>query len=323
MMEVLRAGPLATVQDLGRRGLRALGVGTAGAMDELALRVANILVGNDPGAACVETALLPLGVRFDRRVRVAVTGAVDGTRLGDLDLPPYWTTIADAGVALELPPARDGTWGYLAVEGGIDVPEMMGSRSTDLKGGFGGHLGRSLTAGDRLPVGGPRGGACIAGGRGGIGFGVSPPHGGAKVVLRAIPAKEHASFDDRSRTSFWTAGWTVAKDSNRIGYRLAGPALATTSPLELQSHGIVPGVVQVPPSGQPVVQLSDANTCGGYPKMAVVIGPDLRRLAQVRPGGTVRFREVTRAEASAAIAADRAYLADVAVAARLGRETCP
>jgi biotin-dependent carboxylase-like uncharacterized protein len=315
VIEILSAGVAASVQDLGRTGYLGIGVGGAGAMDRLALQAANLLAGNAPGAAAIENAAGTLRIRFTKPCAFAVAGAPARVGLDGMTLPSFWSMTAAAEQVLEVAPSPSGMWTYLALAGGIDAAPVLGSRSTDLKAGFGGHEGRSLAPGDRLAT-------CalpaVAGRAGG--FGVVPPPMGAvdeaPTAVRAMPAREHDRFCTSARAAFWDAEWVVQADSNRIGYRLAGPILELIEPLSLLSYGLVPGVVQVPPSGQPVVQLSEANTCGGYPKMAVVVGADLRLLAQTRPGRTVRFVRCTREEAVHALREEQAYLAAVASCAR-------
>ena len=313
MIEILAAGPVTSVQDLGRTRYRAMGVGEAGAMDRLSLQVANLLAGNAAGEACIETALSALCVRFTGTVRFAVAGAPTRVRLDGATLPSFWSAIAEAGQVVELDPSPLGTWTYLAVAGGIDVPSVLGSRSTDLKGRYGGLEGRALVAGDRLGLRLPPDPQVLHARPGG--FGVEPPrgvaNGAAVTIVRAIPAREAAFFGAQARSAFWTADWTVQPGSNRIGYRLGGPTLEPLEALSLMSYGLIPGVVQILPAGQPVVQLSDGNTCGGYPKMAVVVGADLRLLAQTRPGRAVRFVETVADDALRALAEDERYLARV------------
>lgn len=318
MIEILAAGPLATVQDLGRPGYRRYGIGTSGAMDPLAFRAGNRMLGNPDGAAAIEVTATGFRCRFLRPARFAVTGAALATTLDDAAIPPWWASSAAAGQILDLSTPRAGMRAYIAVSGGIDVPAVMGSRSTDLKGGFGGFEARSLASGDVLPVGPPADAREVPDG----GFGVrSPPRGpevgsAAPTVVRVIPAAEYGLFTDEALEAFWSRGWTVGADSNRLGLRLAGPALAFTRRVELLSHGLVTGVVQVPPSGQPMIQAMEANTCGGYPKIGVVIGADLWRVGQVRIGGKLRFSETTTEEAMDAAAENEAFLERVARAAR-------
>ncbi|MFG1270734.1 5-oxoprolinase subunit C family protein [Xanthobacter versatilis] len=326
MIEILSSTELVTVQDAGRRDLRRFGVGAAGALDVLALNVGNTLVGNAHDAAAIELLASPLTLRFTIDTAFAITGADAGAKLAGSPVPPWWTMTAPAGAELVLRPGQRGLSTYIAFAGGICVPLVLGSRSTDVKTGFGGLNGRPLAAGDRLSLGDA---AMAAPAAGGPGFGVKPsqaalpaalPLGAGMTALRALPAAQHELFSQEARAIFWESDWTVRPDSNRMGLRLAGPDLVPQQRQELLSHGILPGVVQVPPSGQPIIQASDANTCGGYPKMAVVIGADLWRLGQLRPGGTLRFVRVEPADAMAALEEQRSYLASVARAAAIARQ---
>lgn len=316
MMTVLVGGPLTTVQDHGRTGQRALGIGSAGAMDLLALAVGNVLVGNPREAAGIEIVASGFAVRFETDTWFALTGSDCGARLDEAPILRWWTISARAGQVLSLGAPFGGMFAYLTVAGGIDTAPILGSRSTDLKGGFGGLSGRALRQHDVLPFGSPARERRVD--RNG-GFGVRSPGAagldpvGASLdqsaaVIRVLPAVEYNLFSATCIKAFWESVWTLQRDSNRVGYRLAGRPLQLASPMELFSHGIVPGVVQVPPSGQPVVQMSDANTCGGYPKIGVVIATDLGRLAQVQPAAKVRFVETTRPEAVAAVKAEHEYL---------------
>ena len=319
MMIVISGGPLATVQDLGRMGHRVLGIGTAGAMDRLALTLGNILLGNPRHAAGVELAASGFSVRFESDTWFALTGGDCRARLDDTPVLPWWTMPVRKGQVLSLRPPAGDMFAYLTVAGGIDIPPVMDSRSTDLKGRFGGLNGRALTRDDVLPIGVPHEPRPI--GRN-SGFGIRAPRAVRPVrsaatepvpaIVRVLPAAEYDAFPADRVAALWAAQWSLQNDSNRVGYRLAGPSVQPAQPLELWSHGILPGVVQVPPSGQPVVQMADANTCGGYPKIGVVITADLGRLAQVRPGGKIRFMKVSHGEAVAAIRTENDYLDGVA-----------
>ncbi|MCK8787780.1 biotin-dependent carboxyltransferase family protein [Roseomonas sp. NAR14] len=315
-IEILSPGPLASVQDLGRHGCLALGVGRSGAMDPLALTLANRLVGNEAGIAGIEFTLGAFALRFHADAVFALTGADCRATLDGLALPPLWCMTARAGQVLKGGAARGGMRSYLAVAGGFRVAPVLGSASTDLKGGFGGWEGRALRPGDRLPL--------RAAGRAvpHCDWGLAPESlaalcGPADAPIRVVAAAEYGLFDAAARRDLVEAEWTIQPDSNRVGYRLAGPALALTRRVELLSHGILPGTIQVPPSGQPVIQLSDANTCGGYPKIGAVIGADLWRLGQARLGSRLRFALVERAAAVAALR--RQALAAEALFARLDR----
>lgn len=318
MMTVLSPGIMASVQDLGRLGYRHLGVGQAGAMDAMALRIGNMLVGNPEDAAAIEITLGGFRVRFLHDTVFALTGADTGAMLDDQPVPGWWLRRARAGQVLSCGMARRGMRAILALAGGIDLPLVMGARATDVKGGFGGHEGRWLRAGDTLALG--------AGGDLALsetGFGLAAAKLGLiapeSPVLRFLPAGEWLRHAPDLRAQFLDSAWRLSPDSNRMGFRLAGPALLRP-PMELLSHGIVPGTIQLPPSGQPVIQMVDANTCGGYPKLGVVIGADMAWLAQARLGASLRFRPVTRPEALAAAQAQETHLRHIAAKIALARD---
>lgn len=312
MIEILSTSSLVTVQDLGRSGFYRYGVCRSGAMDRLALAIGNLLLGNDRNAAGLEIPILPLRLRFDVAMNFSLAGADCGAMVGDRPLPPYWATRAKAGDVLMLNAPRSGCRAYLCVAGGIDVPEVLGSRSTQLREVFGGVDGRALVKGDRIAATGndvrlPK-----------DGVGALPPTvalaaaGDGGAAVRVIPAAEYGDYDDASRAAFWSADWRVTGQSNRAGYRLEGPGLALTRPIELRSHGVVPGVIQVPAGGQPIIQLADAATMGGYPKIGVVIDADLWCIAQARPGDALRFVECDTARAADAHDETEAYLTHLA-----------
>lgn len=321
MIEIVATGPLNTVQDLGRPGYRNIGVTACGAMDPLALRIGNILVGNPPEAAGIEVQTFPFRVRFSARGVFALTGADGRATLDGVPLPPWWTAEAQAGQVLELAPPLKDARAYLCLAGGVDVASVMGSRSTSLRGGFGGMDGRVLGAGDCIATGATAGGFVPKGG-----FGVVPPaaalkdvfpvaEGGA-LVIRALPAGEHELFG-ADGVRFWSQQWKISARSDRTGYRLSGDPVHPTKTVEMRSHGVVPGVIQVPPAGEPIVQMSDANTAGGYPKIAGVIEADLWRLGQARIGSMLRFAPSTHAEAKAVETALAVYVEDIDKTVRL------
>ncbi|MCX4756440.1 biotin-dependent carboxyltransferase family protein [Kitasatospora purpeofusca] len=276
---VVRPGPLTTVQDLGRRGVAHLGVPRAGAVDEPALRAANRLLGNGPGAAALETTLGGVAVRALRPLLVAVTGAPCPVRVDGR--PAAWgaPVPVPAGAVLDVGAATAGVRAYLAVAGGIAVPPVLGSRSADLLSGLG---PAPLSAGDRLPVG-PR-----------------PPHRARPELvplpapprelvlrLRLGPRADWFTPDALARLARDT--YRVSPAANRIALRTEGPPLVRARDGELPSEGMVLGAVQVPPDGLPVVFLADHPTTGGYPVVGVVPAADLAAAAQSRPGTPLRF----------------------------------
>lgn len=339
MIEVLRAGMLSSVQDLGRIGYRHLGVCRGGALDTLALAVANQLVGNANHAAGLEITLGPAALRFPRATRIALTGADFAATLDDVPVHAWWSIAVAAGQTLTLRAPKRGMRAYLAVAGGIDVLPMLGSRSTDLGAGFGGLGGRALKDGDRLPVGAPGAAARPAFRPGMPAFGVkSPawcsfthlepgarhsagqPANGRPLVMRVLPGPEYGAFSSAAHEALWTQDWQVTPQSNRMGYRLSGPALKRKKAGDLLSHGVVPGTIQVPPNGQPIILMGDAQTAGGYPKIGAVISADLWRLAQVRLNGRLCFVECTQAEARAALVELETYLKQIDIALALQHE---
>ncbi|MDM0109939.1 biotin-dependent carboxyltransferase family protein [Variovorax sp. J22R24] len=314
MIEILSTAALATVQDLGRLGSLRFGVGTAGAMDDLALAAGNLLLGNEPGAAGIEIPVFPFRVRFTEDCLFALTGADCGAKLDAEPLLPWWANQARAGqvLTLGLPQgAQRASRAVLCLPGGIDVPEVLGSRSTQMRGAFGGHEGRALRKGDVLRAAEPTR-ACRTG------FGLVPPsialplEVDGLVALRVLPGAEYLGFEAASREAFWAGEWRITAQSDRYGYRLSGAALQPVAPMELRSHGIVPGVIQVPHSGQPIIQMRDAQPSGGYPKFGTVIEADLWRLGQAPIGSRIRFIETNWDEAVAALEQKEAWLAKVA-----------
>ncbi|MFM0396118.1 5-oxoprolinase subunit C family protein [Paraburkholderia phytofirmans] len=323
MIEILSSSALATVQDQGREGYLRYGVGTAGAMDRLALAVGNLLLGNPDDAAGIEIPMFPFRIRFLEDLAFAITGADCAARLGERPVLPWWTVQAKQGDVLTIGVPASGTRCYLSLAGGVDVPVVLGSRSTQLRGQFGGYNGRQLQKGDVLKAVDPAERAVSKEAVHAAGFGTVPPEYSlpaplsvpaaepGETAVRVLPAAEYDSYEPQSLEAFWRDGWKVTPQSDRYGYRLAGPSLVATHAIEKRSHGIVPGVIQVPHSGQPIIQLRDAQPSGGYPKIGTVIEADLWRLAQARIGTKIRFVQTTYPEAVAALDELNAYLVKV------------
>lgn len=286
MIEVLSTGALNSIQDTGRFGFLNIGVAQSGAMDGVSLALGNIILGNARDCAGIEVTMFPFRLKLQSDCYFTFVGADCRATLGGLTLPPQWVCHGNAGDVLTLEAPRSGARCYLCVAGGIDVPLVMGSRSTDLKSGLGGVQGRGLSRGDLLPIGTAQDLAFYGG--------VSRPVAEADswASIRVIPSAEFQEFDDETVERFFGSDWTVTAESNRMGIRLKGPTVTPREKIEMLSHGILPGTVQVPPSGQPIIQMADANTCGGYPKIANVIDADLRKLAQARTGSSFRFARV-------------------------------
>ncbi|WP_370678099.1 biotin-dependent carboxyltransferase family protein [Pleomorphomonas sp. PLEO] len=316
MIEILSSGALNSVQDRGRLGLLSSGVSRSGAMDLQALDAANALLCNDRNAAAIEVAAFPFRLRFEMATKVAIAGAVAEARLAGRRLPPWWALEARAGDELTIDPPVTGARVYVALGGGVDVPLLLGARATDLKSGYGGHEGRGLMRGDRLPLGRQPSGRLP---EAGIGALPPPGRGDPSRPLCVLPTAEWADFSEDAHRLFESVGWRTTAEADRQGCRLDGPELVRQRRRELLSHGIVPGTVQVPPSGRPIVQLAEANTCGGYPKIATVIEADLWRLGQAMPGDELSFAVVGRNEALAALRETADWLARLRRAAALYR----
>ncbi|OHX11295.1 biotin-dependent carboxyltransferase family protein [Chromobacterium sphagni] len=279
MLEVIKAGPQTTVQDLGRFGVRHLGVCRAGAMDTLALGIANRLVGNHANTAALEITLPPASFRLLRDGQLALAGADCLALLDGAPVWPGWRTRFHAGQVLQLQAPRFGMRAYLALDGGIVAARPMGSASTDLMAGFGGLDGRALRDGDRLPLGEPQ--------PPGPRIGVWLPRPGNQI--RVCPGPEFHLLPKPARERFWHTRWRVTPHSNRMGYRLAGPPLPSGEGGSMLSHGVLPGLIQLPPDGQPIVLMADAQATGGYPRLGMVVESDLWQLGQAALGSELHF----------------------------------
>jgi antagonist of KipI len=309
-VRVVTAGLQTTVQDLGRVGHQHEGVPAGGAMDRQALRVGNLLVGNAECAAALEIPLIGPGLTFERDALIALTG-------GDLEATVDHTAVAgwrpiwvQRGSTLRFGRVKAGCRAYLAIAGGLDVPCVFGSRSTYLRGAFGGVAGRALKAGDVLATGsaspiaeriaGPlhseKRGPSVA--RWSIGSTLRPPYSDDAQV-RLIAGTHMELLAPSSRDTLLGGTFRVSSSSDRMGYRLEGKTLALRDPLELLSEGVGFGTVQLPPGGAPIVLMSDAQTTGGYPRLGEVASVDLPLIAQLKPGDRLRFRLVSLETAQA------------------------
>lgn len=288
MIEILNSQARATVQDLGRFGWRELGIGHCGAMDKLALQAGNLLLDNDPNSPAIEVALGGLQIQFLQDTAFCVTGAFYEMTLDEQPVYSYWRYFAKAGQILNMVRAKIGMYGYLCVQGGLDVEPELNSASTDVRAKIGGIEGRYLQAGDKIHT--------HSDGRYLCEIGIAPIP--LKNKIFALPSSEYTAFKRKSQYHWWQNKWTLQSNSDRMGYRFQGEPLEFSRPLEMLSHAIQFGAVQVPPNGQPIVLMADAQTTGGYPKIAHVIEADLGRLAQVRLGSQIQFEMVDLAQAA-------------------------
>ena len=288
VVEVEDSGLLTTVQDRGRYGYQRYGVPVAGAVDALAYETANRLLENEPGAAALECTVKGPRLRCLRPVFVSVTGGelgviVERDDLGVWKPPPWSSFFLRRGNVLTFEGRRSGARAYIAFAGGIDVPLVLGSRSTYLTSGFGGLSGRSLQAGDRLCVGTTS-------------RTLSPKQApfledeGKETELRIVWGPQEDYFTAAGRDTLVSSPFVVSDSADRMGYRLKGPPLEHHGPKEIVSDGMMTGAIQIPPDGLPIVMMADHGTTGGYPKIATVVSADLRKLGQLMPGDRLRFR---------------------------------
>lgn len=306
MMQVRHSGLLTTVQDLGRPGYQQYGVVVGGALDSFTARAVNLSVGNDDNAALLEMAQTGPDLVFDRDVLVAWSGADFAARVNDEPLPRDRAVRVAAGEPVSFGLARSGLRAWLAIAGGIDVPLVMGSRSTYRRGGIGGHQGRPLAAGDALKLFTPTPWAkqllatLAAGRKRAAAWTIRADVMGKPArpgTVRALRGPECDWFTREALRAFFSTEWRATKEADRMGVRLQGPELTLTKPSEMISSSVNAGVVQVPPAGQPIVLLPSRQSIGGYPRLAAVVTADLGRFAQMRPGDPVRFVETTLATA--------------------------
>jgi len=278
-IEVLEAGMFTTVQDLGRPGYGPMGVSASGAADALSLRVGNLLVGNHEGAAALEMTLSGGTFAFPQGGVVALTGSDLGSGL------PLWTACTlEAGDVLRCGKSFTGARCYLCVRGGISVPLFLGSASTHVLTGLGGHV---VARGDVLHVGEEGVGRIRVANPGAL-LRISP-----RKVIRATDGPQSGWF----RSSFFAGKYTVTEEANRMGLRLGGATFEMERPGKMLSEGVALGAVQIAAGGQPIIMFVEQQTTGGYPKIANVIAADMHSVGQLRPRDEVRFVRVSLEEA--------------------------
>lgn len=303
---VIKPGILTTVQDEGRWGYQSQGVPVAGPMDPFSHRLANALVGNPRDAAVLEITLVGPELEFQSERVIAICGAEFTVTMDDRPIKSNVAVLAGAGTRLKFGARVRGARAYLAIAGGIDVPPVLGSRSTHVISAMGGMGGRALRAGDQVPVGNARTPQRTA----------SPlsdpvsalPDGDATV--RVLPGPQADRFAPDALDVLQSAPYLIAQNSDRMGFRLEGPRLVHSGSADIISDATPLGVLQVPAAGQPILLMADRQTTGGYPKLATVIAADLAVAAQLAPGDRLSFRVCTPGVAvSALIAQERLLLA--------------
>lgn len=312
---MLAPGLLTTVQDQGRCGSRHLGVGSAGALDAYSHAIANLLVGNAIDAPTLEITLIGPRLRSDQPMQIAICGADIDARVDDVAVPGWRPVWLPANTTLTLGACRRGARAYLAVAGGVVVPCVLGSASTDLRGGFGGFRGRALVAGDVLEIvpvlldvaDSAVADVCVAP------WWIDPAPDLEfrwPTIIHVVPGSDATAPNDALFANVWRA----ASASDRQGLRLEGDPLQPQDPRERLSEPVAPGAIQLPPDGRPIVLLADAQTHGGYPRIGYAIRADWPRLAQLRPGDALRFMPCTQGEARLAWESQAQRLARIALA---------
>lgn len=297
-LEILDAGLLTTIQDLGRRGSQKYGVTVGGAMDTFALRAANRLVGNPEGNAAMEIRSSGVLMRVFEKSIVAVTGARFSLTVDERPVPMDTAVFMRPSQVLEFGAHSSGVWAYLAVNGGFDAPCVLGSRATDLRGNFGGWEGRALKAGDQIDFGEH----VFNLGRAGVTL--SPEFARyyeSPAPFAVVRGPHNDYFRADAFAKFLNNDFAISESSDRMGLNLRGHAVERLE-VELMSCGVTRGVIQVPRDGNPIVLMADHQTAGGYPIIATVIRADLPRLAQKSIGEKISFREIKMEEAVSALA---------------------
>jgi antagonist of KipI len=303
-IDVMDGGFFTTVQDLGRFGYQRYGVPVSGAMDLFALRAANLLVGNPRSAAALEITLAGPRLQFTEDAVIAMAGADIEAELDGRAVPAWRAIAAPEGAVLALGSTRDGLRAYLAVSGGIDVPLVLGSRSTFPRAALGGFHGRPLRGGDFVAVFDTRSDRIEA-----RSFPVEHiPRYGHDHTLRVVLGPQDDAFTEDGLSTFLSSSYVVTPKSDRIGCRLEGPRIAHKESPDIISDGVPFGAVQIAGDGLPMILVADRGTTGGYTKVATVIGADLPRLAQALPGDRVGFRAVSLADGHRAAQDEAAVL---------------
>lgn len=299
MIKVVDSGLFTTIQDQGRWGYQAYGMPVAGAMDRYACRVANLLADNSAAAAVLEMTMLGGAFEFLSDAWVAICGADMEATLDGRKVNNWSAFFVPRGSELAFHYAVSGCRGYLAVHGGFDVPAVMGSRSTYTRAGIGGLQGRALKAGDMLPI---------------QPVSMGKEHSGARILparltpgyeptlrLRVLLGPQDDLFTEEGIATLFGNSYIISDNADRMGYRLEGPRIEHAGKPDIVSDALAEGAIQVPGHGMPIIMMADRQTTGGYAKIGTVIGPDLMRLAQAKPGDTVGFVRCSEEGAMAAL----------------------
>lgn len=292
---VEKPGILTTVQDLGRVGYQRDGIIISGSMDSLSMKLANILLGNKLTDAVLEVTLIGPSLRFLEDTIIAICGGDLSPTINKKSISLNKPYIVNKGDILEFGFIQSGCRCYIAIKGGIQVEEVLGSKSTCLPAGFGGFQGRALQKGDIIPITSIKISNTTK-----LNWRLSSQFDQflhSNNPIRFFKGRHHHLFKEESKVAFQTESFVLTKDCNRMGYRLEGPKLSLINQQEFYTEGVAFGSVQVPSNGQPIILMADHQTTGGYPKIAQIISIDLPRLAQLKQGDSIHFSEITFIEA--------------------------
>lgn len=317
-MFILRSGVLTTVQDLGRSDYMAFGVSIGGAMDSLSLRVANLLVGNEAYAPGLEITLHGPEFKLSEGRWIVLCGGETEAWIDDEPIPMQQPVYVRAGEIVKIGRVLVGCRCYLAIAGGLDLPSVLGGKGTDLRAAFGGWQGRSLQAGDSIPLSAsmlpvPALGERVARIRPSLELRVEV----TARTLRVLEGVEFARFEQESQGCFLSEEYIVSPRSDRMGLRFMGTQLRLKKKSDLITQGVVQGTVQVPPDGQPILLMADAQTTGGYPRVTQIVAVDLPVASQLRPGDRVRFEKISIAQAEALLFEQEEALIQLALSSRM------
>ena len=296
-MHVISPGPRTTIQDKGRLGYQNSGFAPSGFMDRVASRMATVLVGNKDSEAVLEFCLIGPVLKFDETVNLAVCGGDFSIDVGGRVYPANKAVRVPAGITVKILTGKVGIYGSVAVGGGLDIPMVMGSRSTNLRCGIGGFHGRALMAGDEIALRHPENGRRDFSWRWVPARRLVSPDDPDITRVRVIPGPQEDMFTEKGIQTFYESSYVITAQSDRMGYRLTGPKVEAVDGYDILSDGIVNGSVQISGAGEPIVMMADRQTTGGYAKIASVINVDIPLFAQLRPGQKVQFVRCTVQEA--------------------------
>lgn len=308
-IEILNPGPLTLVQDGGRYGYQKFGVPVSGVMDSFSYKVSNILAGNNEGEAVLEFVMLGPNIKFENDCVIAVTGGESSPKLNEKSIPLWKSVKVKAGDELSFGIMNNGCRGYIAFSGGIEVPEVMGSRATYVKGKIGGIEGRALKTGDILKLGPVKSWDFSSVSKELPEKYIPSYKNSYEIRVTSGPQEDH--FTSSGIKNFYSKKYSVTNKSDRMGMRLEGEKIEHIVGGDIISDGIVSGSIQVPSHGKPIIMMADCQTTGGYAKIANVISSDLNKLAQARPEDQLTFKKIGIEEAHAILKEDAKKLEDI------------